>query len=326
MLFRSYFFTLVILLSFSIEIVGQQKVNWHRPYEAHAPIEVTSKRNVKSKPINFHPDILFNCHNKTNENYTVLVQFSNMSGYISSENIPYVGIVPPGKKQLFRLESNSVSPGGAENFSFSYLAGSVTKKLKSKIEYGLPVGGMRPTQVVPITAFTVFFNTDQFAHGIGYTFETFKGDTIYASRKGNVMVSGMIEMAKDGSLISKLNRTEFKIEHPDNSVGKYHVYGSLELLVKQDQTVYPGQPLAVIRALEADERMMHFMVYYFTRKTMIDSVIFFDEEGFWKFHKPKFHVDGKGRFLKEGESYSATFSKKMQEQEMSKKEKKEFFQ
>ena len=323
----NYFYVNIFLfIFFANTLFAQGKVNFQASHEPERPIEVTSIGNWKPGE-RFKP-ITFQCENKSNVTYTVLVRFWDLSGYVptGSEKLPYVGIVPPGKKQIFRLQSNSIASRGADQYSTSYIQGKLTSKFKSKIEYGLPVGKNQKTEISLLKDFTVFFGADQFNHAVGYTFETFKGDTIYAARKGDVRVSGLIKEGEGGTLISNSNRTEFAIEHSDNSIGKYHVYGGLELLVKQDQLVFPGQPLAVIHSLEPNERMLHFIIYYFTRKSMINSAVYLDSEAFWKFHKPKFVVNGKGQFLKEGESYLAKYPKKLIEQEMSKKEKKEFFQ
>ena len=208
-------------------------------------------------------DAVIYSNSKAAVNYTVKVNFKILLGFTSNVSNPYITNVGVGRSQITKLIRDKNANSILLQYGFSYYAGIAFRKTPiSYIHYVLPITPGKTTKVTKVESISDLLgqkSENQF-YAQGFTYSL--GDTICATRAGNVYnINDQLKQGEGRDTIFSDSRNKIHIQHKDGTLGYYTILSPIKSLVQNGEFVIPGQPIAVFNK-SANKYTMFFSVYY----------------------------------------------------------------
>jgi hypothetical protein len=196
-------------------------------------------------------------------NYTVKINFKILLGYTSNVSNPYITTVSVGRNQITKLIRDKNASAPISQYGYTYYAGVAFRKPPvSYIHYVLPITPGKTTKVTRVESISDLLgqkSENQF-YAQGFTYNL--GDTICATRAGNVYnINDQLKQGEGRDTIFTDSRNKIHIQHKDGTLGFYSILSPIENLVQNGDFVIPGQPIAIFNK-SANKYTMLFSVYY----------------------------------------------------------------
>jgi hypothetical protein len=196
-------------------------------------------------------------------NYTLKIKFNSLIGYISNVSNPHITNVNVGRYQITKLVQDKNAGSRIINYGYTYYAGSAFRKTPvSYIHYVLPITPGKTTKVTKVESISDLLgqkSENQF-YAQGFTYNL--GDTICATRAGNVYnINDQLKQDEGRDTIFTDSRNKIHIQHKDGTLGFYSILSPIKSLVQNGDFVIPGQPIAIFNKL-ANKYTMLFSVFY----------------------------------------------------------------
>lgn len=280
------------------------------------PIKTSTERNTDNSISIFG-------ENQSPVTYSVILNFTMLTGYTSSVSQGTLIKLPPGRSQLARLTPERNAGSMAYSYGFRTLVGEpFRKKPESTIQYLLPATAGKKLTTFPVNSIAQRLgqDTSNDFHAIGFKYGL--GDTICAARAGTVFqVSDEVKEGEKIEQTYKSNRNRMSIEHRDGTLGYYSMLAPVQLLVGVGEQVIPGQPIAVFNR-EAEKYSLIFSVTYLDEKKASSPDNLSSNTHYYSTLTTVFHtVETDGQAFSYGQ-YTAEFPPALVAKELTKREKK----
>ena len=196
--------------------------------------------------------------------YTLEVNFPELSNLRSTTAIPYKGVIMPGRHYLFKLTKISKGVTPSFRYKFNYLKGCYNAKVNKDFIYILPIAPGKETNVFKINFLgSTYFGEQEPKDWYALGFKVKPGDTIYAARKGIVDEIRDTTFLKGTDFSFARSENFIEIYHSDCTFGRYGVMKQGGSLVKLGDVVEAGQPIGI----DAGDKYttgshLRFSVYY----------------------------------------------------------------
>ena len=269
-------------------------------------------------------NIIINATNLANCKYTVVIHFTELSGYTNLfGSNTYMTTINEGKTQLLKLITDKNAGSRAYNYRYTYYPGTAFRKAPNNYaHYLLPVSEHKTTRASKISSISKIFDqtSDSEVFSDGFTYKL--GDTICASRAG--IIYNIFDESKEGegrNTYFSSQRNNISIQHKDGTVGRYSLLAPIKSLVENGDFVIPGQPIAYFNK-ESDKYVLLFAVFYLDEAKLKSE----NNKEIYTLLPANFYVnDVESSIMLQGnQTYTNNKSAKIIVEELSKKEKKKF--
>jgi hypothetical protein len=267
-------------------------------------------------------NILINATNLSNCRYTVIIYFTELSGFSNLIGTnTYMTTINEGNTQLLKLVTDKNAGSRALNYRYTYYPGIAFRKApNSYAHYLLPLSEHKTTRASKISSISKIFDqtTDSDVFSDGFTYKL--GDTICASRAG--IIYNIFDESKEGegrNTYFSSQRNNIGIQHKDGTVGRYSLLAPIKSLVENGDFVIPGQPIAYFNK-ESDKYILLFAVFYLDESKLKSE----NNKEVYKVLPANFYINDVEHsiMLQGNQTYTNTKSEKIIVEELSKKEKK----
>ncbi len=237
------------------------------------------KINIKTKQ-NEDKSVTFNYEKEVPGSYTLILDFDFLENAYGKK---FVKTIDNKIGEIVDLEP--INPYKEIRYTYRYwhFMGKYNPKFDSTFVYLLPLSTEKDFKVYQMTNLNEqYFNGEKAKNWTALLFETEIGDTVFATRKGQV-IKLVDEFEYDSlhivSYKSKVN--ELVIEHEDGTLARYSGIKKNSFMVKLGQTVYPRTPLGVTERYDKSMKgQLCFMIYYLcditlqkdNRETLINQI------------------------------------------------------
>jgi hypothetical protein len=223
--FRQLFTIFAVLFS-AVDAVGQQQF-------IQVSYEFTSQGNV-----------VFYCDHSGVGNYTVKVEFLELSGGIADVTLPFYGTVSTGRTRLFTIRPQDPTVPPRFNYSFRFAAGCLTMKPDTALLYLLPVSPGKRANVSALRYIGEALGRQETPpNWNALLFKMESCDTVFATRRGTVTATKTDAVMKGSSLIFDNKDNFISVAHDDCTIGHYSVLK--EVFVTPGQTIQAGMPIGI---------------------------------------------------------------------------------
>jgi Peptidase family M23 len=189
-------------------------------------------------------NIVFHCDHSGFGNYTVKVEFSELSGGIADVGLPFYGTVSTGRTRLFTIRPQDQNVRPRFNYSFRFAAGCLTVKPDTALPYLLPVSPGKRANVGTLKYIGETLGSGEAPpNWNALLFKMESCDTVFATRRGTVTDIRADAVIKGSSLAFDRKDNFINIAHDDCTIGYYSVLK--EVFVKPGQTVQAGMPIGI---------------------------------------------------------------------------------
>ena len=144
----------------------------------------------------------------------------------------------PGRNLLFKLTISDPTQSPNYGFSIRYRMGDPNDKADENFNYLFPIGKGRTLKRHAV----VVSNTSFIYRG---TFNSQKGDTVFAVRKG--IVTAMPTMNEKADRIMK---NSLEVRQADGTIAVYSNVDANNPFVQYGEKIFPGQPIGIVGELE----------------------------------------------------------------------------
>lgn len=193
-----------------------------------------------------------------------------------------------------------------------------------RLPYSPSLGDVRVSYPPQTPPNTTAFRASLRGNPLVYRFMLNRGDSIYAVRKGLVVVIGdrNAPESKYGVIANK-GINYVVVEHQDGSYAVYYGFTRGTIRVQVGETVFPDTPLCCAGAIDSthyavDVRLCHLAGRIFEKGNTYTYVKVFETIDL----DPLFSTSEEVQKLNPGKSYQAVLSEELVTQEMTKREKK----
>jgi len=263
--------------------------------------------------------------NRTSSSYVVEITFTELKNLTCRDgNRSFYKTVFPGRHVITTLKRKDENGATKFNFNSWKYPGKYKPKVKFDHPYLIPLQDQKSTKVRELTyLFDTYGTIDPPKNWYGLVMETTAGDTIYASRKGTVVVVKQNQNSIYDGLLYSSEYNGVTIEHKDGTFGDYHLFQDNGIFVEEGQVVMAGAPIGIIGGDSyASGSHLRFSVRYFHKHAKIIDGEISDNFFYWAYVPMNFYTNQGQKKLEVGSSYKAIHSPEIIMKEMSKKEKK----
>jgi hypothetical protein len=208
-------------------------------------------------------DAIIFSRSQASVNYTLKINFKIQIGYSSSFSNPYISNVNVGRSQITKLIRDKNASSVLLQYGYTYYAGKAYRKTPdSYIHYVLPITEGKTTKVARVESISDLLGqkSDNQFYTQGFTYNL--GDTICATRAGNVYnINDQLKQGEGRDTMFTDSRNKIHIQHKDGTLGHYTILSPIKSLVQNGDFVIPGQPIAIFNK-SANKYTMLFSVYY----------------------------------------------------------------
>ena len=179
----------------------------------------------------------FYADNKSYYPYRLELEFNtfrNLSPMMSKGEY----ILHPGRNLLFKLTISDPTQSPNYGYSIRYRMGDPNEKPDENFNYLFPIGKGRTFK----RHGAIVSNTSFIYRG---TFNSQKGDTVFAVRKG--VVTALPDMEKTTDRITK---NTLEVRHADGTIAVYSNVDSNLPFVQYGEKIFPGQPIGIVGGLD----------------------------------------------------------------------------
>lgn len=224
---------------------------------------------------------------------------------------------------------NPLEYANFSSYSYRTYRGALSPKNDSNFVYALPfnpAGSFAVQRMVNLN--TKYFAAKQTKPFYAFEFKSKTQDTVCAVRKGIVIAvvdNYIADISIEKSYTSRVN--SILIEHEDGSYSSFKGFKKGEIFVEEGNTVYPYTPLGKLSFYDAAKTYsLRLMIY--TMNQQFDEPVagarkLSDEDKNYNYINPPFvSKSGTKRLAGNSETLTALFDEKVQQKEMSRREKK----
>lgn len=273
--------------------------------QSFAQIEVTTQYRGR--------DVIFDANSKKYGTYTLTMKFTELRGYRASMGDIKIVIRQGSNNSIYRLtyEGNSST---YYRYSYTYYRGKYNSKPDINYPYLLPAATSKSLGIARLENIKHNFGKNNTDSILGIVFN-YKGiDTVCAIRSGQVVQIDYSQKERTNSdqefvYYDKSSQNIITVEHADGSIARYVCITAVDLLPKEGDRVIAGQPIAIFKTGEIQNRMGLHLFYLdneLKNKTIFPD--YYTEEGLIP--------------LEFGKRYQSASTKEIIEKELTKKEKK----
>jgi len=195
---------------------------------------------------NKQEELEFYCINSDFCNYTLEVEFTKFNNLQSLGELPYRGVVPPGKSNLFRLSKIVRNEGIGINYRIHFAKGCINPRVNTDFAYLLPVKPGKQTQVHELESIKkVIADAPEPKNWYLVKFTMNSGDTVYAARRGTVTAARDTVELPDSNYAYVRKDNYVEIYHSDCSFAEYSVLRTGGVFVQPGQFVEAGEPIGI---------------------------------------------------------------------------------
>jgi hypothetical protein len=216
----------------------------------------------------------------------VKVYFTELDNMSASCELPYVSTIDQGKHFLFTIQRDFIDLPGAFNYKFTSRIGAYPVNHDQAARYLFPLSKGKSTQAISFD-----FTNKRIANKIIWGFTMSENDTIRASRNGIVCL--ITEKQQRDSMWYGQNT--ITLLHSDNTFGKYEMIANNSFLANLGDTIFAGDPLALVESISRQKIYSRFSVYFVN--AALDSIDEYKIRNFHSFVNPLF-ANGKKRNIK----------------------------
>jgi hypothetical protein len=214
-------------------------------------------------------------------------------------------------------------------YTYSFWKGKGLKEYKNTKQYLMPYQEGKKVKVNTASHLGQFFDQKVPDSWLSYSFNSEAPDSIFAARKGEVVeVTNIYKNDTTEHLIYTKNRNEIVVEHEDGTLGKYSGLEYNKIKVKEGDIVLPGSFLGIVGREGNDPKnyLLFFTLYYLNISKMTSEPGENRQYGIeYIYVTPKFFNTKMDEPLVPG-IYEVKYDRNIIISEMSKKEKKKFFE
>ncbi|HUM88290.1 MAG TPA: M23 family metallopeptidase [Prolixibacteraceae bacterium] len=224
-----------------------------------------------------------------------LLNFTELDNYETSDPLPYICTLFPGKVKLMTLRRTILDIPGSFKHKYETRVGAYPVNYDQNTVYQLPVPPGKSTKAIWFD----LSKSDDPAK-IMWAFSLTAGDTVYACREGVVC---MLTESKVNNGY-RAGENSITVCHPDNSFGKYEVFADSSMFVKVGDKVNTGTPIGLAGGSNyAVGSHVRFSAYYCNVR--IDSITGQRLRNYYKYVDPLFQTsDGKTTQVKADQLYT----------------------
>lgn len=221
------------------------------------PIEVSYEKDKNG-------DYTFTAINHNFCAYTLEINFSELINLRATTSLPYKDIIVPGRNYLFKLLRISKGVTPSFRYKVKYLKGCFNAKVNREFIYLLPVASGKESKVFKINYLgSTYFGEQEPKDWYCIGFKVQTGDTIFASRKGVVVMIRDTTILKGTDFSFAKSDNFIEIYHSDCSFGEYGVIREGGSLVKVGDMIEAGQPIGIAAGDKyTTGSHIRFKVYY----------------------------------------------------------------
>ncbi len=188
----------------------------------------------------------FYCVNSDFCNYTLEVEFTKFNNLQSLGELPYRGVVPPGKSIIFRLTKIVHKEGVGIHYRIHFAKGCINPKIDPDFTYLLPVKPGKQTQIEELQSIKkAIADEPEPKNWYKTRFKMNSGDTVYAARRGTVTAMRDTVELPDSNYAYVRKENYVEIYHSDCSFAEYDVLKAGSVLVRPGQFVEAGDPIGI---------------------------------------------------------------------------------
>ena len=283
-------------------------------YSQRKQIRIYSERSKESGGVTLFAD------NYSNENYTVLINFTKLENAQHGFSNPLLITVSPGKSTIMSIKKNNMKNGNISyNYKYSYRKGCLNTMPDTNIVYLIPTSKGIKTKIKHTKNLASDFGKKILNNWEFYSFSMNKGDTVYAARRGKIVKINNSDFIVEKKTSYSTERSSLKIIHNDCTYGQYINFD--KFFVSVNEIVYPGQKLGIIRGVKGQNKAtLMFGVYYYEIKELSNAKM----ESKTVYVSIKFDVNGSAQKLFEENTYKSVHRFETITQEMQKREIKKY--
>lgn len=251
-------FLLILLMVFSLNILYSQT---YENQEQVSTFFSKAKKPINVEVVRIGQELSFFGINNSYFPYNFELQFTTLAN-VSPQMQRHSQVLLPGRSQLFSLKIFEES-SPSYSYQIRYVINGTNDTPDPNFIY-----------LIPMAEKSVIQQNMATSGSIGFFHPIAAKDTVFASRKGKV--TGTYEIV-EGDIITQTSILE--VLHDDETVASYATLSSknVEMLTDIGKTVYPGQPLFIIK----EEMQVIFRVFQITKESKVKSlpIKFFILEG-----------------------------------------------
>ncbi len=284
-------------------------------YAQSGPLRISTQSDA-------HKNVVFYIQNSSSNNYHIVIDVTKMVNLYCGCVLPFSKNVGQGKTKLFKLFTEDLRGNVDYDYTWSYNAGWANPKIKEKIAYLIPSSSGKSVKTLGISSLKETYGDESDEpeksgyYGIGFKLDP--GDTVFASRRGQVV------SIKDGqepigeNLSYSRARNSIVIRHRDKTLSTYSVLKNGSFFVKPGDPVEAGDPLAIVGGENyAAGPHVRLSTYYLA----FDKTQNRGKRYGWAYIKPVFATGNQGNIhLEDGEEYTSLHTQSLIIQEWTKRE------
>lgn len=193
---------------------------------------------------------------------TLYFELREVSNCATSPGIYKYEVLQNGATFL-KLRPEDESRGVGYGYTVRYFYGRVDPSVDTTLICRVPCTTMRPVRVIRTRNILDFGLPEGQQRPLGYSFLLEKGDTVYAMRRGVVVLIQRPEApaGEDPSLSFSTRRTNLVVEHPDGSESRYGCLSDRDLFAEVGDEVLPGTPLGLVGSYDGEQYKVSVIVY-----------------------------------------------------------------
>jgi hypothetical protein len=253
--------------------------------------------------------------------YTVIIEFIDVKNFQVSK---FSRKLAEGRGQLQILKPVDNEQSSSFRYSYRYFSGGVNpKNVDTEFVYRLPYSLSESREPHELYYFNEKYKVgdDNVENWKAFQFYMSRGDTIYATRKGEVIrvVDSFEPLVDVGEVSMNTETNQVLVEHPDGTIARYNVLERGSITVKPGEKVFPGTPLGLAGSLDGERYQMQFSLYYQT-DNLDDINSLSDYKLVYNYVDPVFNTTAGEVTLQEGKLYKPVCTEEMITREMTKRE------
>lgn len=259
--------------------------------------------------------------------YVVVLKLMDARNSFSSE---FTEQISGSSGKLYTVDPlNPLEYVNFSSYSYRTFRGALSPKNDSSFVYALPfnpAGSFSVQRMVNLN--TKYFAAKQTKPFYAFEFKSKTQDTVCAVRKGivvSVIDKFIVDTTIEKSYTSRVN--SILIEHEDGSYSSFSGFIKGGIFVEEGNTVFPYTPLGKLSYYDAAKtyslRLMIYTLIHSFEEPVVGERRLSDENKNYNYISPPFvSKSGVQKLLGKSELLTALFDEKVQQKEMSRKEKK----
>lgn len=221
--------------------------------------------------------------------------------------------------RLFLLRPSDPDKGIGFSYSYKFIRGRLKPKVNNEVVYALPFREQETIKVEELSEIGHTFMGKMLPRNwTAYQFKAQQSDTVFASRRG-LVVEVVEGFEIDTTSHFQRNRNQIIVEHNDGSLARYLGFAKNGIFPKVGDKIEVESALGTLRDGET-KGALQFMVYFLV------GFAYEKEEAANEFITPVFATNTGNTVLTPGKTYSISRPQELILQEMSKRERKKYFQ